>query len=93
MKNIDYSKNNIFCFWESDNGMPGYLELCLKTWDKNIENSEVHIVNYSNLNLYLNEDDAYNLELLKQIRLPMQSDILSAAILENMGACLWMLIV
>jgi len=85
MELVNRSKKNIFCFWESNNDLPAYLKLCIKTWKKNIKNSEVHIINYSNLHLYLSEEEAYEIELLKQIRLPMQSDILSAAILEKFG--------
>lgn len=77
-------KNKIFAFWESSNGtMPAYLELCKLTWIINIPNIEIHIINYSNLDQYI--DGVYDLELLKKIPLAMQSDIISAAVLEKFG--------
>ncbi len=85
MQVVNTNKNNIFCFWESDNDMPGYLKLCLKSWKINIKNSEVHVINYNNIYSYLEKDKYYDIDLLRQIRLPMQSDIISAAILEKFG--------
>lgn len=77
-------KNKIFAFWESPNNiMPAYLELCKITWQMNIPNVEINILNYSNLHLYI--DGIYDLQLLKKIPLAMQSDIISAAVLEKFG--------
>lgn len=80
---VDTNKNNVFAFWESDEEIPAYLELCKKTWYKNIPNCEIHILNYDNLRSYI--DDTYDLELIRKIPLAMQSDIISAAILEKFG--------
>ncbi len=80
---VDTNKNNVFAFWESDEEIPAYLELCKKTWHKNIPNCEIHIINYNNINQYI--EGIYNLESLKKIPLAMQSDIISAAILEKFG--------
>jgi len=71
MQYVNKNKNNIFCFWESNNDIPAYLKLCLKSWSKNIKNSEVHIINYSNIHLYLEREESYDIVLLKQIRLPI----------------------
>lgn len=75
--------NNIFAFWESENDIPAYLELCKRTWKKNIPDCNIHIINYENIHEYI--DGIYNLEALKKIPLAMQSDIISAAILEKFG--------
>ena len=80
---VDSKKNNIFAFWESDSEMPAYLKLCIQTWYKNIPNSSIHIINYNNLEDYIGS--TYKIELLKKIPLPMQSDIISVAILEKFG--------
>lgn len=80
---IDIKKNNIFAFWESHSEMPAYLKLCIETWHKNIPNAEVHIINYKNINDYI--EGVYNLDKLKKIPLAMQSDIVSAAVLEKFG--------
>lgn len=80
---VDTNKNNVFAFWESDEEIPAYLELCKKTWYKNMPDCEIHILNYDNLRDYIG--NTYNLELLKKIPLPMQSDLISVAILEKFG--------
>lgn len=77
-------KNKIFAFWESPNNtMPAYLQLCKFTWQMNIPDLEINILNYSNLHHYIG--DTYDLEMLKKIPLAMQSDIISAAVLEKFG--------
>lgn len=76
--------NKVFVFWESKDGyIPAYLELCKNTWIKNIPDLEIVILNHGNLKEYLG--DIYNLDQLKKISLPMQSDVISAAILEKFG--------
>lgn len=79
----NHAIKNIFAFWESENGMPAYLELCKRTWKKHIPDCNIHIINYENLHEYI--DGIYDLEALKKIPLAMQSDIISAAILEKFG--------
>ncbi len=80
---VNISSNNIFAFWESPTSLPAYLELCKETWIKNISNCEIHIINYDNIHKYLG--DIYDIAELKKIPLAMQSDIISAAILEKFG--------
>ena len=73
----------IFAFWESNEQMPAYLELCKKTWQKNIPDVEIHIINYTNIENYIG--GIYDIDQLKKIPLAMQSDIISAAVLEKFG--------
>lgn len=80
---VDITQNNIFAFWESPNPIPAYLDLCRETWIKNIPNCKIHILNHANLHEYIG--DTYNLEKLKTISFAMQSDIISAAVLEKFG--------
>lgn len=80
---VDSKKNNIFAFWESDSEMPAYLKLCIQTWHKNIPNCEIHIINYQNIDEYI--EGVYETDLLKKIPLAMQSDVISAAVLEKFG--------
>ncbi|MFW1828163.1 MULTISPECIES: capsular polysaccharide synthesis protein [unclassified Acinetobacter] len=75
--------NKVFAFWESKEKIPAYLELCKKTWEKNIPNLEIHILNHNNLEQYIG--DIYNLDNLKKISYAMQSDIISTAVLEKFG--------
>ncbi len=80
---VDINQNNIFAFWESPNPIPAYLDLCRDTWIKNIPNCKIHILNHSNLHEYIG--NTYDLEKLKTISFAMQSDIISAAVLEKFG--------
>ncbi len=80
---VNPKANNIFAFWESPNPIPAYLDLCKDTWVKNIPNCEIHILNHSNLDQYIG--DIYDIEALKTISFAMQSDIISAAVLEKFG--------
>lgn len=80
---VNTKKNNIFAFWESEDEIPAYLELCKRTWYQNIPNCEIHIINYQNIRSYIGS--TYNLNKLKKISLAMQSDIISAAVLEKFG--------
>lgn len=83
MSKVDISANNIFAFWQSNDPIPAYLDLCKDTWIKNIPNCAIHIINHSNLHEYIG--DIYDLENLKKISFAMQSDIISAAVLEKFG--------
>ena len=80
---VDMTQNNIFAFWESPNPIPAYLDLCRDTWIKNIPNCKIHILNHSNLHQYIG--NTYDLDKLKTISFAMQSDIISAAVLEKFG--------
>lgn len=80
---VNILKNNLFVFWESQEKMPGYLDACQDTWRKNIKNLEIHIINYGNIKDYIG--DVYDVELLKKISLPKQSDAISVAVLEKFG--------
>lgn len=82
-KIVNIEKNNIFAFWESHNDMSAYLKLCIDTWYRNIPNCEIHIINYDNINNYI--AGVYDIDLLKKIPLAMQSDVISAAVLEKFG--------
>lgn len=83
MSKVDISANNIFAFWQSNDPIPAYLDLCKDTWVKNIPNCAIHIINHNNLHEYIG--DTYDLENLKKISFAMQSDIISAAVLEKFG--------
>lgn len=83
MSAVDVNSNNIFAFWESKEWIPAYLDLCKDTWVKNIPNCDIHILNHNNLHEYIG--DTYDLENLKKISFAMQSDIISAAVLEKFG--------
>ena len=38
------NKISIFTFWEPSTNVPGYLQLCVNTWKKNLPNSNIIIL-------------------------------------------------
>ena len=80
----------IFTFWENINGagMPAYIKLCMETWGKHITGAEVICINYDNLEEYIGKN-TYDIERLKKLTLPCQSDLISFALLLKHGG-LWL---
>lgn len=78
----------IFTFWEPENNTPGYLKLCLKTWEKYLPDYEIIILNYKNLDKYLGKN-FYDTSLYKNYSLAKQADAIRCAILEQNGG-IWL---
>lgn len=78
----------IFTFWEPSRKLPGYLQLCINTWKKNIPNYHIIILDYSKLHKYLNSSIISKI-LCKKMSLPIQADAIRVAILEKYGG-IWM---
>ena len=81
-------KISIFTFWEPSTNVPGYLQLCVNTWKKNLPNSNITILDYSKLHKYLNSSIISKI-LFKKMTLPIQTDAIRVAILEKYGG-IWM---
>lgn len=80
--------NKIFTFWEPCNNIPGYLNLCIKTWKKFLPEYEIVILNYNNIDEWL----GYNYfpkELYSDYTLAKQADAIRCAILEKYGG-IWL---
>ena len=65
---------NIFTFWEGP--MPGYIELCLKTWKLPFT-----VLNYDNLCEYTDLD----IEPAKRFTLPQIADVVRVHVLRDQG--------
>ena len=79
----------IFSFWEPASALPAYLKLCIKTWEKFIPNSEINILNYSNIRKFI-DIDFYGQELFSgKYSLPQISDAIRCMLLEKHGG-LWL---
>jgi mannosyltransferase OCH1-like enzyme len=74
----------VFTFWEPRNKIIPYLELCRKTWEKNLQDHTIIVLDYSNINNYLPRG-TYDIALLRQLSLPMQKDAISVAVLKEYG--------
>lgn len=88
MKNKITDKKYIFTFWEPKGSIPDYLKLCMQTWAKFLPEYEVVILDYSNLNDYLDKNYFDNI-LFKKFSLPMQADAIRCALLKKYGG-IWL---
>ncbi|PKN52352.1 MAG: hypothetical protein CVU55_07415 [Deltaproteobacteria bacterium HGW-Deltaproteobacteria-13] len=78
------TEKTIFSFWEPKGNMTPYLELCRKTWERNLPDYEIIFLDYSNLGLYLPEG-AYDMNILRKLTLMMQKDAVMVAVLKEHG--------
>jgi hypothetical protein len=74
----------IFCFWEPHGAMPPYLKLCMRTWEVNLPDYEIVILNYSNLHRYIQEG-TYDMPALRKLGLMLQKDAIMVAVLKEHG--------
>ena len=78
----------IFTFWEPRSNMPGYLHLCMRTWEKFLPDYEVVACDYSNIGDYLDKNTISKI-LYKKMPLPQQADCVRAALLKTHGG-IWL---
>jgi hypothetical protein len=74
----------IFAFWEPRNKIIPYLELCLKTWEKNLRDYSIVILDHSNLEDYI-PAGTFDLAQVRQLRLSTQKNAISVAVLKEHG--------
>jgi Capsular polysaccharide synthesis protein len=74
----------IFCFWEPQGAMTPYLKLCMRTWELNVPDYEIVLLNYSNLHRYIPEG-AYDMRALRKLDLMLQKDAIMVAVLRQHG--------
>ncbi|MCP4266434.1 MAG: hypothetical protein GY777_12820 [Candidatus Brocadiaceae bacterium] len=77
-------KKRIFTFWEPKEKIIPYINLCLKTWKKNLLGYEIVILDHSNLCDYI-DSDIYDPVLFERAGFNVQSDAISAAVLRKYG--------
>ena len=78
----------LFTFWEPKEKMPAYIRLCMQTWKKFLPESEVVLLDYSNLEEWLWKD-VYDEILFRDFSLPKQADAIRCALLKKYGG-LWL---
>ena len=86
IKNIP--KKKIFTFWEPKEKIPGYLQLCIKTWKKFLNDYEIIILDYKKVKEILGER-LFNDIICKNMTLPIQADAIRVAVLNKFGG-IWM---
>jgi len=85
-----YNRNKkvIFSFWEPLGAIPGYIRLCIKTWEKYLPDYNIKILDYKKLKNYLGKS-LFNKIICKEMPLSMQADAIRVALLKKFGG-LWM---
>ena len=78
----------IFTFWEPSQKMPAYIRLCIQTWKKFLPEYEVIILDYSNIDKWI-EPNFYDKILYTDFTLPKQADAIRCAVLSKHGG-IWM---
>jgi hypothetical protein len=77
-------EKRIFTFWEPRGSIPGYLRLCMRTWEKFLPDYEVILLDYSNLEQWIGKD-CYDKILYQNFRLMIQADAIRCAVLRRWG--------
>ena len=79
---------NIFTFWEPKKHIPGYLQLCIKTWKKYLPEYNITILDYEKIKELLGET-LFSKIICKEMPKVIQSDAIRVAILKKYGG-IWM---
>ncbi len=78
----------IFTFWEPKDKIPGYIKLCMKTWEKYLPDYEVELCDYDTIKHYLTDEEYESIDFRK-MPLAKQSDAIRCALLSKHGG-IWM---
>ena len=82
------NKKKIFSFWHPLEKIPGYICLCIKTWEKFLPQYEIIILDYNGVKEYIGES-LFNDIICKEMSLPIQADAIRVALLNKYGG-IWM---
>ena len=85
---IRKKNNKIFTFWEPRDKIPGYLKLCIKTWQKFLPLYEIIILDYQ-LSKELLGVELFSKIICKNMSLPLQADAIRVALLNKYGG-IWL---
>ncbi len=77
-------KKRIFAFWEPKENLPAYLKLCIKTWERFLSDYEIVILDYSNIDKWLDKN-FFDKTLYSDYTLPKQADAIRCALLKKYG--------
>jgi hypothetical protein len=77
-------EKRIFTFWEPRERIPGYLTLCMRTWEKFLPDYEVVVLDYSNLDQWLGKY-FFDRSLYNNFSLLKQADAIRCAVLNRWG--------
>jgi len=81
-------KKMIFTFWEPHNKIPGYIQLCIKTWKKYLSDYEIKILDLKSIKDYLGQNLLSKI-ISEDMSLQMKSDAIRIALLQKFGG-IWL---
>ena len=85
---INKNKNYIFTFWEPKEKIPGFLRLCVKTWEFFLPEYEIIILDFNSAREYLGEP-LFSEIICENMSVMVQSDAIRVAMLYKYGG-IWM---
>lgn len=82
------SNPRIFTFWEPKDKIPGYIRLCMKTWERFLPEYEVTLLDYASLKNFMTQEeiDAF---VDPRMSLAKQADCIRCILLDKWGG-IWM---
>lgn len=89
--NVFYENNNnnvIFTFWEPIENIPGYLRLCIMTWEKFLPEYKIIILDYKQVKDYLGIK-IFSSIINENMSVMVQTDAIRVAMLNKFGG-IWM---
>lgn len=79
----------VYTFWEPREKIPYYIQLCMKTWEKFLPNTEIVLLDYKNIREYVDIDELGEVLLSGRFSLRQVSDALRVLLLAKRGG-VWM---
>ena len=75
----------VFTFWEPASKIPAYVRLCMKTWARYLPNAEIVVLDYSNINKWIDLEEYGPKLKCGKFSLPQIADAIRAKVLANWG--------
>lgn len=75
----------IWTFWEPRDRMPYCWKLCLKTWQKNLPEYSINVLDFENIGKYIDLRQFGDNLFSRQMNLMLISDVIRATVLEKYG--------
>lgn len=79
----------IWTFWEPKDKIPYYLQLCMRTWTKFLPDANVTVLDFSNIQNFINISDFGENLLSGRFTLPQIADAIRVMLLEKYGG-IWL---
>ena len=75
----------VYTFWEPRENIPTYLRLCMETWKKFLPNTKIVVLDYKNINEYIDLGEFSSNLFSGAFKLPLIADAIRVALLAKHG--------